>query len=344
MVVTAEADVSRYEKARELVDFILDLAARRHGMTMREVADRFETTDKLKTRQTSARRLVNAVDGLFPTGLERPPRRGHGPVRLDAVAVGQLPAATPGDRVALTLGAKLLRQHGDETSAAALERLANALAARLRISGDRLREADVEAMLEGRHLVARPGPRATMRPEIAGPLSDALLALKRVAFDYTRGEEVTRHTVEPWGLITSGRTYLVARLAGLTWGEPTRFRLDRMSHVAVLDEGYAIPEDFNLAVYAQYAFGAYYRQDEYGEVVWKFAPHAAEDAASFDFHPNQTTETVPDGSLIVRFRAAGHLEMAWFLYQWGDAVEVLEPQALRDLVAGHRRIDFVALP
>lgn len=335
--------MSRYEKARELVDFILDLAARRHGMSMREIADRF-SGDNLKSRQTSARRLVNEVETLFPTALERPARPGDGAVSLDAVAVGQLPAATPGDRVALSLGAKLLRQHGDETSAAALDRLANALAARLRISGDRLREADVEAMLEGRHLVARPGPRATMRPEIGGPLSDALLALKRVAFDYTRGEDVLRRTVEPWGLITSGRTYLVARLAGLTWGEPTRFRLDRMSNVTVLDEGYAIPDDFDLAAYARLAFGAYYRPEEYGEVVWKFAPKAADDAASFDFHPDQTTETTPDGSLIVRFRAAGHLEMAWFLYQWGDAVEVLEPPALRELIAGHRRGDFMALP
>ncbi len=32
-----------------------------------------------------------------------------------------------------------------------------------------------------------------------------------------------------------------------------------------------------------------------------------------------------DGSLLVRFEAAGHLEMAWHLYAWGDAVEVVKP-------------------
>jgi predicted DNA-binding transcriptional regulator YafY len=55
-------------------------------------------------------------------------------------------------------------------------------------------------------------------------------------------------------------------------------------------------------------------------------------------------EDQPDGSLIVRFSASGHLEMAWHLYLWGDDVEVLAPPALRQLVDKHRRSDFPALP
>jgi predicted DNA-binding transcriptional regulator YafY len=42
---------------------------------------------------------------------------------------------------------------------------------------------------------------------------------------------------------------------------------------------------------------------------------------------------MPDGSLIVRFRAGGDLEMAWHLYTWGDHVEVLEPKRLAKMVA-----------
>ena len=58
------------------------------------------------------------------------------------------------------------------------------------------------------------------------------------------------------------------------------------------------------------------------------------------FHPDQVTEDQPDGSLIVRFHASGWMEMCWHLYQWGDAVEVLEPEALREMVEGFRRSDF----
>lgn len=52
----------------------------------------------------------------------------------------------------------------------------------------------------------------------------------------------------------------------------------------------------------------------------------------------------PDGSLTLRFTASGHLEMAWYLYMWGDVVEVLAPEPLRAMVVRHRRADFPALP
>lgn len=71
---------------------------------------------------------------------------------------------------------------------------------------------------------------------------------------------------------------------------------------------------------------------------------AAARAREFEFHPTQVLEDKPDGSLIVRFRAAGHLEMAWHLYMWGKDVEVLAPPALKSLMEGHRRSDFPALP
>lgn len=48
--------------------------------------------------------------------------------------------------------------------------------------------------------------------------------------------------------------------------------------------------------------------------------------------------------LIVRFRACGLPETAWYLYAWGDKVEVLAPKRLHDMVAAHRRVDFESLP
>lgn len=42
----------------------------------------------------------------------------------------------------------------------------------------------------------------------------------------------------------------------------------------------------------------------------RLAPEAADRAAGFRFHPDQVLEPRHDGSLIVRFHAAGWLEMA----------------------------------
>jgi predicted DNA-binding transcriptional regulator YafY len=65
---------------------------------------------------------------------------------------------------------------------------------------------------------------------------------------------------------------------------------------------------------------------------------AIEDAFSQLKIPLRFSEGSPN------LNASGWLEMAWHLYQWGDAVEVLAPEALRRMVEGHRRSDFEALP
>jgi len=149
--------------------------------------------------------------------------------------------------------------------------------------------------------------------------------------------------IEPHGLLLGHRSYLVAR-------QPSRseailnFRLDRIQAAEVLDESFAFAQGFALEDYAAKAFGVYQDPAQYGEVVWRFAPEAAERAAEFRFHPTQVLEPQDDGSLIIRFKAGGWLEMAWHLYQWGDKVDVIAPEGLRAMVEGYQRPDFEALP
>ena len=78
---------------------------------------------------------------------------------------------------------------------------------------------------------------------------------------------------------------------------------------------------------------------------WRpFAAAAAPIARQFQFHPSQEIEHLADGSMLVRFKASGHLEMSWHLYAWGDSVEVIQPAGLAAMVHPYRRNDFAALP
>jgi len=74
-------------------------------------------------------------------------------------------------------------------------------------------------------------------------------------------------------------------------------------------------------------------RDYVQDVVLRFRPEAAVEAATWRFHPSQTIESGPDGSLIVRFRAQGIIEMVHYFAVWGDALEVHSPRALRDGLA-----------
>ncbi|WP_263626080.1 helix-turn-helix transcriptional regulator [Novosphingobium percolationis] len=111
----------------------------------------------------------------------------------------------------------------------------------------------------------------------------------------------------------------------------------------MLAGSFEIDAGFNLKRHAEKGFGLYESEREFGEVVWRFTPDAAAHARRFVFHPTQSVEEGVDGSLTVRFMASGYLEMTWHLYQWGDAVEVLAPKRLREMVHEYRRV-FPALP
>ena len=103
----------------------------------------------------------------------------------------------------------------------------------------------------------------------------------------------------------------------------------------LVDRGFQRREDFNLSAYAAQSFGVF--QEEPIDVVLRFEPEAAEDAARWLFHPSQSVVREADGSLTVRFRAGGVQEMCWHLFTWGTAVTIVAPDSLRVTMADTMR-------
>jgi predicted DNA-binding transcriptional regulator YafY len=151
----------------------------------------------------------------------------------------------------------------------------------------------------------------------------------------------TARVVEPYGVLIGARRYLVARAASDLDGPLRHYVAENIRSAELTGEHFVRDSEF---IHAQKAFGTFENETEIEEVVWKFVRSAANHARSFVFHPGQVLEDQPDGSLIVRFKAAGHLEMCWHLYTWDDRVEVLAPKSLREMVPPYRRSDFAALP
>jgi predicted DNA-binding transcriptional regulator YafY len=133
----------------------------------------------------------------------------------------------------------------------------------------------------------------------------------------------------PYGILYGGRGWLVAHVEALP--DLRLWRLDRIASVDLLDRGFARREDFSLADYAARSFGVF--QEEPMDVLLRFTPDAAEDAAGWMFHPSQKIEREADGGLVVRFRAGGIREMCWHMFTWGEGVEILKPQELREIIA-----------
>jgi predicted DNA-binding transcriptional regulator YafY len=266
------------------------------------------------------------------------------------------PAASSGSREPLTLAPEDLaaldrailaaRREGAAGEAHSLERIRDKLVALVPGRSLSRMEPDLDALLEAQGFVARPGPRPKPDEAVSQAIAHAIKGCLVLDILY-RSHQDTDHlprSVMPYGVLTGLRRYLVGRPLDDPEGPVRCYRLDAVKTASVTNTGFSRPDGFDLQAFANRAFGVYQRPEEIGEVVWRFVPAAAEHARGFQFHPDQVTEDQPDGSLVVRFTAAGHLEMAWHLYTWGDKVEVLAPAALRAMVEGHRRSDFPAMP
>lgn len=327
-------------KAEQLIDLATMAAARHTGITIDDVEARFEVSKR------TAQRMLHTLEVQFPDTTTATDDIGRKHWRLPAAPLRDLLTLTPEELAALDLAVETMKRSGLALEADHLLSLREKIMALVPRGKAARLETDHEALLEAQGLAARPGPRPKIDRKIAAEIAEAIKACRilEIAYQARNEDAPSIRRLAPYGLLMGLRRYLVARPAD---DEETLVRLyvvERISRAKVTDESFARDPSFNLQAFAERSFGVFQRPEEYGEVVWRFSQRSAAHARGFEFHPSQRVEDQPNGSLIVRFKASGHLEMAWHLYMWGADVEVLEPAALRDLVAKYRRADFPGLP
>ena len=279
--------------------------------------------------RSTAERMLRTIGDLYhvETVPRDDDRRSFWRIRDDRPLMG---AVEEQELVAelghLAAAADLLREQGREEAAIALIRLGD----RIRGAAPRTRQraitTDLEAIMDAEGLVHRPRPRIQIAPGIVAALRHAIIACNKVRIRYRSQSTggISWHKVCPYGFLYGARPYLVAFSRNPMVLDYRSYRLTNILEIEVLDEPYERDPYFSLAGYARNAFGVF--QEEPFDVEWKFSPSVADEARQFIFHPDQTTEDLPDGSHIVRFRAGGAVEMAWHLCTWGDEVEVVKPQ------------------
>lgn len=328
-----------FGKAVELLRLAM-MATTRRGVCLSDIEVEFGCVRR------TAQRMIQALQEAFPATDHAVGEDGRHYWRLPARAVAPLLSPSADELVAVASAIAELERVGMGSEAGYLRAVDQKIRALIPNDRSARLAADEEVLLEAMGFAARPGPRPAIKDEVDAAIS---LAIKgpsclRIHYRSRSDTEPSWRTIEPLGLLLGSRRYLVAVDTEKRDGRFRHYRVEDILAAEVCEESYVYPDDFNLEAYANRAFGSFHNEAEYGEVVWRFAPEAAERAARFQFHPTQETEWLEDGSLFVRFMASGHLEMAWHLYAWGAAVEVVAPAALAEMTGGHRRTDFPSLP
>lgn len=328
-----------FGKAVDLLRLAM-MAACRRGVCLQDVEAEFGGVRR------TAQRMIAALQEAFPATEHYIADDGRHFWRLPSRAVAPLLSPTAEELVAITVAIEELERVDMAGEAGKLRGLASKV--RALIPGDKeLRLAtDEEALLEAMGFAARPGPRPALNGDVEKAIAEALKGPFQLRIEYqsrTDAAPVWR-TIEPLGLLLGARRYLIGIDTAKRDGRYRHYRVEDIRSAEVIETSFTMPADFDIRDYATRAFGSFHADAEYGEVLWRFSPEAADRARRYTFHPGQEVTEIDGGGLEVRFSASGHLEMAWHLYSWGDSVEVIAPASLASLVHPFRRGDFPALP
>lgn len=327
----------RYEKADNLLQLALEMQAARGGLSLADIEEKFAVGRR------TAMRMRDALLRNFPQVEEVKTGERTKRWRIPAGTLDRLVSFTAAELAALEAATHLFERDNREGEAAELAGLSAKLRALLKPDIARRVEPDLEVLLEAEGLAARPGTRPRIQVMVVEDLRHAIMSGLKVRIRYRnrRTRKTNERLVHPYGFLHGHRNYLVGFHENPKANHVALFALPNIETVEITTEIFVRDPGFRLNEFAERSFGLF--QAEPFDTAWRFAPEAADDAMEFVFHPSQRLERQDDGSVIVRFRAAGDLEMAWHLYTWGDKVEVLEPRHLADMIASHR-VAWPALP
>ena len=330
-----------FNKTGQFMEIARRAAASRQGISLDDVVTCYEVS--LRTAQ----RMLRALEQQFPATETWLDGNGRKRWRIPGGHLREFFSVTAEEAAAIELGIAHLNRAGLKLEGKALEVIRDKILSLLPSRHVSRIEPDTDAILEAQGFVARPGPRPRVDEKVASEVAEAIKACRYIKINYKShmdGVPALR-TVAPYGLLSGYRRYLVAL-------DPTShpsstiktYRMDAISSAVVTEDFFERPPNFSLQAFANRGFALYQNDKEYGDVEWRFSPEASSHVRETLFHPEQQEEVLEDGSIVIRFKAAGHLEMAWYLYQWGNKVDVIKPTALRDLVASYKRSDFPILP
>lgn len=188
-----------------------------------------------------------------------------------------------------------------------------------------------KANLEGKVKLIHFAPRK-VDPKHFQVLASALLDGKKVHLKYwvRERQELTERTVSPQQLIHYRENWLLD--AWCHWrGGLRSFSLDSIRHVQVLDEDADALTPEQMDEHFQSGYGIFAGQARHRARL-KFSPLRAETVSLETWHPDEASQTLPDGSYVLEVPYSNDQELIADLLRHGPEVEVLGPTELRKKV------------
>ena len=314
--------MENYGKMLDLFDLAMQMQSSSDGLSLSDIQNQY------KISRRTAERMRDALLRYFPQMEEVDTGERTKRWRIPQRTLNSLIAFSSDELTALKTATDSLKQNGLTNQAATIEQIASKLKSLIKPEQKRKIEVDAEELMKAEGLALRPGPRIVVDNHILEQIREAILSCHQIRLKYYNKQsgKTSTNILMPYGILYGERNhYLLARHSDGYYGDEVHhFILSNIKGIEILPETYQIPNNFSLAKHAEKSFGVF--QEEPFEVEWRFDKEVADDAKRYIFHPTQKMKENKDGSLTVKFKAGGRLEMDWHLYTWGEHVKVIKPE------------------
>lgn len=179
-----------------------------------------------------------------------------------------------------------------------------------------------------------PHPHIITDERIIKKIDRAILAFRKIkmAYRYNNGN-VVEYIVHPLGfLYGKSNNYLIAYRDDRPQ-QPRSFILPQIQDVEITGDSFDAG-NFDINKYVNDSFGIYHSPDGPFDIEWRADADIADVVMRYIFHPSQQMHKNADGTVTIKFRADGFMEMGLYLFQWGGKIVPIAPAALVDEYRG----------
>lgn len=305
-------DKPRYSRISDILELLTLMQSRVLGVTLTDIVNQFNVSRR------TAERLRDAIIDILPqiNEIETVGKEKHW--GFTSGYMNEIINFTP-EEIAILEGIKdgITPDFNKKT----LESVITKLKAFSRKQITKVDDA-IELIMKSEGTAVTQKPSYKIDVNIIDAIRQGIKENRKVRGKYNGKDKL----LAPYGIIYGSNVYLIG-IEG-DWTNPYVYSLHKLSDIKLTNETFD-KGDFDIREYANTSFGVYH--NEVMKVELLFSPDAAEDVLNYNFHPTQKVKQNEDGSVTVKFKASGELEILWHIFKWGDSVKIVAPTKLKKM-------------
>ena len=302
---------ARYPKLGKILNLIIKMQSRYSGITLNDIQEELEVSRR------SAERLrdvliweIPQIEELPTTGREKHWGFSRSSHLREIISFSK-------DEIAELEGVKNNLQL--DSTKDVLNGIVDKLKALSRKNATEIEDA-IEILLKTEGSAVTQKPSYKIDIQILDTIRQAIKENLRIKCKYDGRDKI----LSPFGIVYGANVYLIGVEGDKP--DPYVYRLHKVTDIELTEEKFD-KGDFDIKEYANRSFGVY--QNEIIKVELRFSKEVAEDVLNYNFHPTQKVKQNDDGTVTVKFKASGELEILWHIFRWGDKVQIISPKSLK---------------